>query len=73
MMSDFGAVVGPILAGWIVAATGSYTLGFTVGAVVLGITFLMSATMPETLGRAKAQAATAPHLDPATEPEAPPA
>ena len=71
MMSDVGAVAGPILAGWIVAATASYTLGFTVGAVVLGITFLMSATMPETLGRAKAQAATAPHLDDATEPEAP--
>jgi len=71
MMSDVGAVAGPILAGWIVAATASYTLGFTVGAVVLGITFLMSATMPETLGRAKQQASTPPHLDEATEPEAP--
>lgn len=73
MMSDVGAVAGPILAGWIVAATASYTLGFTVGAVVLGITFLMSATMPETLDRAKAQAATPAHLDDASEPEAPPA
>lgn len=73
MMSDVGAVAGPILAGWIVAATASYTLGFTVGAVVLGITFLMSATMPETLDRAKAQAAMPAHLDDASEPEAPPA
>jgi MFS-type transporter involved in bile tolerance (Atg22 family) len=70
MMSDVRAVIGPLLAGAIVAATKSYTLGFTVGAVVLVITFLLSATMPETLGRAKAQAATAPHLDDATEPEA---
>ncbi|MGD9955188.1 MAG: MFS transporter [Candidatus Nanopelagicales bacterium] len=71
MMSDVGAVIGPLLAGAIVTATTSYTLGFTVGAVVLVITFVMSATMPETLGRAKAQAATAPHLDDASEPEAP--
>jgi MFS family permease len=73
MMSDVGAVAGPLLAGAIVTVTGSYTLGFAVGAVVLGLTFVMSATMPETLGRAKSQAATAPTLDPATEPEAPPA
>lgn len=75
MMSDVGAVVGPLIAGAIVTATNSYTLGFTVGAVVLAITFAMSATMPETLGRAKAQAAQpsapAARLDDATEPEAP--
>lgn len=71
MMSDVGAVIGPLLAGAIVTATDSYTLGFTVGAVVLALTFLMSATMPETLGRAKAQAAAPPHLDEASEPEAP--
>jgi MFS family permease len=70
MMSDVGAVVGPLLAGAIVTATDSYTLGFTIGAVVLGITFVMSATMPETLHRARAQAAP-PHLDDASEPEAP--
>ena len=71
MMSDVGAVVGPLLAGYIVTVTESYTLGFTIGAIVLGLTFLMSATMPETLGRAKQQAATSPHLDDASEPEAP--
>jgi MFS transporter, DHA1 family, multidrug resistance protein len=71
MMSDVGAVIGPLLAGAIVTATDSYTLGFTIGAIVLGITFLMSATMPETLGRAKQQAAARPHLDDASEPEAP--
>jgi MFS family permease len=57
MMSDVGAVVGPLLAGALVTATDSYTLGFGVGAVVLAITFVMSATMPETLARARAQAA----------------
>ncbi|MFN8146408.1 MAG: MFS transporter [Candidatus Nanopelagicales bacterium] len=55
MMSDVGAVAGPLLAGWIVTATSSYTLAFGVGTVVLVITFLMSATMPETLGRATAR------------------
>jgi MFS family permease len=71
MMSDVGAVVGPLIAGAIVTATGSYTLGFTIGAVVLGITFVMSATMPETLGRAKAQTAASHHLDDTSEPDAP--
>lgn len=55
MMSDVGAVAGPLLAGWIVTATSSYTLAFAVGTAVLAITFLMSATMPETLGRATAR------------------
>ncbi|MFC6237334.1 MFS transporter [Longivirga aurantiaca] len=73
MMSDVGAIAGPLIVGAIVDSTKSYSLGFTIGAVIMLITLAMSATMPETLGRAKAQAATAPHLDPATEPEAPPA
>ncbi|HET7901103.1 MAG TPA: MFS transporter [Candidatus Nanopelagicales bacterium] len=51
MMSDVGAVAGPLLAGWIVTATGSYTLAFGIGTAVLATTFVMSATMPETLGR----------------------
>lgn len=51
MMSDVGAVAGPLLAGWLVTATGSYTLAFATGAAVLATTFVMSATMPETLGR----------------------
>jgi MFS family permease len=55
MMSDVGAVAGPLLAGWIVTATGSYTLAFGVGTAVLATTFLMSATMPETLGRPSAR------------------
>ena len=72
MMSDVGAIAGPLIVGAIVDSTKSYSLGFTIGAVIMLITLAMSATMPETLGRAKAQAATTPHLDPATEPEAPP-
>jgi MFS family permease len=53
MMSDAGAVVGPLVAGAIVASTGSYSVGFLVGAGVLALTFFMSATMPETLRRAE--------------------
>jgi len=46
-------VVGPLVAGAIVASTGSYSVGFLVGAGVLALTFFMSATMPETLRRAE--------------------
>ena len=53
MMSDAGAVVGPLVAGAIVASTGSYSVGFLVGAGVLALTFFMSATTPETLRRAE--------------------
>ncbi len=53
MMSDVGAVAGPLIAGAIVASTGSYSIGFAVGAVILACTFVMSATMPETLRRAE--------------------
>ncbi|MBI1378173.1 MAG: MFS transporter [Frankiales bacterium] len=55
MMSDVGAVAGPLIAGLIVTSTGSYSVGFVVGAVVLALTFVMSATMPETLRRAEAR------------------
>ncbi len=55
MMSDVGAVAGPLLAGWIVTATSSYTLAFGIGTAVLATTFVMSATMPETLGRPTAR------------------
>lgn len=72
MMSDVGAIAGPLIVGHIVDVTGSYSLGFTIGAAILLVTFTLSATMPETLGRARAQVATTPTLDPATEPEAPP-
>ena len=52
MMSDVGAVAGPLVAGLIVDRTGSYESAFLVGAGVLLVTFLLSATMPETLKRA---------------------
>ena len=63
MMSDVGAVAGPLVAGAIVASTGSYSIGFLVGASVLAITFLMSATMPETLRRAEAVELGTPATD----------
>jgi len=53
MMSDVGAVAGPLIAGVIVTSTGSYSIGFAVGALILAFTFAMSATMPETLRRAE--------------------
>ncbi len=52
MMSDVGAIAGPLIAGAIVVATGSYEAGFLVGVGVLTVTFAMAATMPETLKRA---------------------
>jgi MFS family permease len=52
MMSDVGAIAGPLIAGAIVVATGSYETGFLVGVGVLTVTFAMAATMPETLRRA---------------------
>ena len=53
---DVGAVVGPLVAGIIVDRTGSFEFAFLVGAAVLMVTFLLSATMPETLKRASAPA-----------------
>ena len=54
MMSDVGAVTGPLVAGLIVDRTGSYAVGFLIGAGVLALTFLLSATMPETLRKGAA-------------------
>lgn len=54
MMSDVGAVVGPLVAGLIVDRTGSFEAAFLVGAGVLLVTFVLSATMPETLRRSDA-------------------
>lgn len=61
MMSDVGAIAGPLIAGAIVVATGSYETGFLVGVGVLTATFAMAATMPETLRR------TVPETDDAVE------
>jgi MFS family permease len=52
MMSDVGAVVGPLVAGIIVDRTGSYDAAFAIGVAVLLATLVLSATMPETLRRA---------------------
>ena len=50
MMSDVGAVAAPLIAGMIVDRTGSFAVGFLVGAGILGIGFLMSLFIRETLG-----------------------
>jgi len=51
MMSDVGAVSGPIIAGLIVDSTGSYETGFLVGAGVIAVAFVLATLMPETLRR----------------------
>ncbi|HEY5136740.1 MAG TPA: MFS transporter [Candidatus Nanopelagicales bacterium] len=51
MMSDVGAVSGPIIAGLIVDSTGSYEAGFLVGAGVIAVAFVLATLMPETLRR----------------------
>lgn len=60
MMSDVGAIAGPLIAGAIVVRTGSYETGFLVGVGVLLVTFAMAATMPETLRRAVVVETSAP-------------
>ena len=49
MMSDAGAVAAPLIAGTIVDRTGSFEVGFLVGAGLLAVGFLMSLFMRETL------------------------
>jgi MFS family permease len=51
MMSDVGAVTGPLIAGFIVDRTGSYRTGFTVGAAVVAVVFALATVTPETLRR----------------------
>jgi len=51
MMSDFGAVLAPLIAGRIVDTTGSFETGFLVGTGVLAVGFLLALSMPETLKR----------------------
>ena len=55
MMSDVGAIAGPLVAGALVTVTGSYSLGFLVGAGILAITLGLATRMPETLNRGRAQ------------------
>jgi MFS family permease len=50
MMSDVGAVAAPLIAGIIVDRTGSFAVGFLVGAGILGVGFVMSLFIRETLG-----------------------
>jgi MFS family permease len=50
MMSDVGAITGPLVAGYIVDRTGSYETGFFLGAVVIAIAFALATVTPETLG-----------------------
>jgi len=51
MTSDVGAISGPLVGGYILDSTGSYTIGFGVGAAVVAVGFLLAAVTPETLHR----------------------
>ena len=51
MTSDLGAITGPLVAGYIVDSTGSYTIGFIVGAAVVAVGFVLTTVTPETLRR----------------------
>jgi MFS family permease len=62
MSSDLGSITGPLIGGAIVTATGSYSAGFAVGAVVSVASFAMAVAMPETR-RAAPVAADAPATD----------
>jgi len=60
MMSDVGAVAGPVIAGRIVDTTGSYETAFFVGAAVVAMAFVLTMTMPETLRRMPSTTGAAP-------------
>ena len=47
-IGDFGAIVGPLAAGAIMDSTGSFPFAFGAGAVAVGLSFLLSLSMPET-------------------------
>jgi MFS family permease len=57
MTSDVGAISGPLVAGFILDSTGSYPIGFGVGAAVVAVGFLLAAVTPETLRRPTPQQA----------------
>jgi MFS family permease len=57
MVSDFGAIVGPLAAGLVLDAAG-FGAAFAVGAVIVGLGLLASIAMPETLGRRAADSGT---------------
>jgi MFS transporter, DHA1 family, multidrug resistance protein len=50
-MGDLGAIAGPLAAGAILDATGSFTIAFGIGAMVVAITVVLSILMPETRNR----------------------
>ena len=50
MASDLGAVVGPLMAGWL-SDMSSYSMAFAASAGVAGVGVVLAATMPETLRR----------------------
>ena len=51
MSSDLGIIVGPLAAGALVDATGSFAFAFATGAAISAVTLALCATMPETLRR----------------------
>ncbi|WP_331714902.1 MFS transporter [Auraticoccus cholistanensis] len=67
MVSDLGAIVGPLLAGWI-AGQGSYPLAFGVGSVIFLLGSVLALRMPPGVAEpAPASAAAAPEAPPPDE------
>ena len=50
MVSDFGAILGPLAAGFVLDVAG-FSAAFAVGAMIMGIGLVAAVLMPETLGR----------------------
>lgn len=48
MMSDFGAIIGPLLAGFLIDQAG-FGLAFAIGTVLAGLTVILVIVMPETM------------------------
>jgi DHA1 family multidrug resistance protein-like MFS transporter len=52
MMSDLGAIIGPLLAGFLIDG-GGFGIAFAMGTVLAGLTVILVIVMPETLPRAQ--------------------
>jgi dipeptide/tripeptide permease len=59
MASDFGAITGPLIAGWLVSQAG-YPIAFSAGAAIAAFGLLLAISMQETHKTARKPGAPAP-------------
>ena len=62
MASDFGAITGPLIAGWLVSRAG-YPIAFSAGAAVAAFGFLLAISMKETHKSVRKHGAPIPARD----------